>query len=190
MASPSPTATPSGTTPTVNFRAGAWANYVIKSYGALGEVASESTMKYAVADGTWNGVACWLLKVEMQMNEEGNIMKSVMTYWMNKNTLEGVHVKTQIYEGNDLISEHEEDIAPGEGGDMPKPIDISTSTSHETITVPAGTFDCTKVTVTSATGTTSSWVNANIPVIGLVKIATTTSGGAVSSTTELTAYGG
>jgi hypothetical protein len=146
-------------------------------------------MKYAIDEGTYGGTACWLLKMEMQMHEDSTTMKTVMTYWMNKNTLEGIHVKTQMYTNGELTYEHEEDIAPGEGGDMPKPIDISTATSHETITVPAGTFDCTKVTVTGATGTTSSWVNSNIPVIGLVKIETT-SGGVLKSTTELTAYGG
>jgi hypothetical protein len=184
-----PTPTPSGTNPIANFRAGAWANYIMKSYGTSGEVTSESTMKYAIDEGTYSGVACWLLKVEMTMQEGTDTIKTVITYWMNKNTLEGIHVKTQMYTNDELTYENEEDITHGEGGDMPKPIDISTSTSHETITVPAGTFDCIKVTVTSATSTTNSWVNSNIPVIGLVKM-TTTSGGVLKSTTELTAYGG
>jgi hypothetical protein len=186
-----PTSTPSGNNPIANFRAGTWANYVIKSYGTAGEVTSENTMKYAIDEGTYSGTACWLLKVEMQMNEGEETTKMLMTYWMNKNTLEGIHVKTQMYTNDELTFEHEEDISPGESGDMPKPIDLSTVTGHETITVPAGTFDCTKVTVTSTAvgSTTSSWVNSNIPVIGLVKIETT-SGGVLQSTTELTAYGG
>jgi hypothetical protein len=190
---PTPSSTPSGNNPIANFRAGTWANYIIKTYGTAGEVTSENTMKYSIDEGTYSGVACWLLKVEMQMNEDSGTIKTVMTYWMNKNTLEGIHVKTQMYTNDELTYEHEEDISPSEAGDMPKPIDISTVTGHETITVPAGTFDCIKVTVTSTaagtTTTTSQWVNSNIPVIGLVKIETT-SGGVLQSTTELTAYGG
>jgi hypothetical protein len=76
---------------------------------------------------------------------------------------------------------------------MPKPIDLNMVTGHETITVPAGTFDCDKVTVTSTsegkTIVTNEWVNTNIPVIGLVKLETK-SDGVLTSTTELKDYGG
>ncbi|HLE75933.1 MAG TPA: hypothetical protein VI864_07840 [Candidatus Bathyarchaeia archaeon] len=189
--SPNVTPTPSGNNQLVNFRAGTWAEYVMKSYNTTsGEVTSENTMKYSVDEDTYSGVACWLLEMEMTMNEDGNTLETVMTYWMNKNNLEGIHVKTQMYMNGNLTYEHEEDIDPGEDpGDMPEPIDLSTVTGHETITVPAGTFYCDKVTVTSATGVTSSWVNSNIPVIGLVKIESR-SDGVLTSTTELTGYGG
>jgi len=190
---PSPTATPSGNNPMAHFRAGTWANYVIKTYGTGGEVTAENTMKYAVDEGTYSGVACWLLKVEMQMNEDSDTIKTVMTYWMDKSNLQGIHVKTQMYTNGELTYEHEDDISPGDAGDMPEPLDMSTVTSYETITVPAGTFNCGKITITSTvsgtTTTTSEWANSDIPVIGLVKMETT-SGGALTSTTELTAYGG
>ena len=110
-----------------------------------------------------------------------------MTYWVSKSTLEGIHIKTQMYSGNDLIYENEEDIAPGDSGDIPEPIDMSTTTSTETITVPAGTFTCGKITVTTTNGTSSSWANSGIPIIGLVKMETT-SGGVITSTTELVSY--
>ncbi len=190
--SPSPTGTPSGNNPVANWRAGSWANYTIKSYES-GEVTSESKMHYAIDEGTYSGTACWLMSVEMNLNQESGTMKNLMTYWISKSTLEGIHVKTQVYMNGELISENEEDLTPSETGDMPEPIDTSTSTSSETITVPAGTFNCAKITVTSTisgtTSTTSSWANSNIPIIGLVKMETT-SGGVVTSTTELTAYGG
>jgi len=65
---PTSTPTPSGSNPLVNFRAGAWAEYVIRTYEA-GEVTSEGTMKYSVDEGTYSGVACWLLTMEMTMSE-------------------------------------------------------------------------------------------------------------------------
>jgi hypothetical protein len=146
-------------------------------------------MKYSITEGTYSGAAVWLLNVEMTNNVEGGTMKNIMTYWVNKNTMQGVHVKTQVYMNGELISENEEDIAPGEdSGTMPDPIDLSTTTSTETITVPAGTFTCGKITVTTPTGTSSSWASASVPVIGLVKIETTY-GGKVQSTTELIGYG-
>jgi hypothetical protein len=191
----SPTATPSGTNPMANWRAGSWALYTIKTYDA-GAVAAESTLKYSMDEGTLNvgnysGTACWILGYEMQSTQEGSTTKTVMTFWVSKSTLEGVHSKVQMYTNNEVIYEHEGDIAPGETGDMPEPIDMTTVTSQETITVPAGTFNCGKVTITTTvsgtTQTTSSWANSDIPIIGLVKIEQT-SGGALISTTELTSY--
>ena len=189
------TPTPTGTNPMANWRAGSWALYTIKTYDA-GAVAAESTLKYSMDEGTLNegnysGTACWIMGYEMQSTQEGSTTKTVMTYWVSKSTLEGVHSKMQMYTNNEVIYEHEGDIASGETGDMPEPIDMTTVTSQETITVPAGTFNCGKITITTTvqgtTETTSSWANSNIPIIGLVKIEQT-SGGALISTTELTDY--
>lgn len=196
---PTGTATPSQTgttTPTpsatgmdngnANLRTG-WATYTITSYA--GDEPSVSTLKYAVTEGTYSGTACWLMNVEMTLNQESGAIKTIMTYWVSKSTGEGIHIKTQTYMNDELVNEHEEDISPGEGGtDIPQPVDTSTATTFETITVQAGTFNCAKIAVTTPTGTSSAWYNSNIPVIGLVKIETT-SGGSIQSTTELTAYG-
>jgi hypothetical protein len=187
---PSPTATPSGTNPIANWRAGSWATYILKTYES-GEVAAEGTMKYAIDEGTYNGTACWLMSYEMNMTQTSGAMKTLMTYWISKSTLEGIHVKTQIYVDDVLMTNHEEDLTPGETGDMPEPIDMDTVTSYETVTVPAGTFNCGKITVTTTisgtTSTTSSWANSGIPIMGLVKLESA-SGGVVTSTTELVSY--
>jgi hypothetical protein len=184
--STSPSATPSGTNPTANWRAGSWAQYAIKTYED-GELSGEGTMKYSLDEGTYSGTACWLLKYETETAQEGSTAKTVMTYWMSKSTLEGIHVKTQMYTDNVLIYEYEDDITPGEGGDVPQPIDMTTVTTYETITVTAGTFNCGKVTVTTADGSTSSWASADVPIIGLVKMESIYNG-AVQSTTELISY--
>jgi hypothetical protein len=183
----SPTATPSGTNPMANWRAGSWALYTIKTYES-GEVAAQSTMKYSMDEGTLNvgnysGTACWLMGYELQ----SDTTRMLMTYWVSKSTLEGVHVKMQLYTDNVLTFENENDIEPGETGDIPEPIDMTTVTSYETVTVPAGTFNCGKITVTTSQSTTSSWASSDIPIIGLVKIESVVDG-AVSSTTELTSY--
>jgi len=185
-----PTPTSSGNNQVGNFKAGTWAQYAIKSYDA-GEVTSEGTMKYAIDEGTYSGTACWIMAYEMQYNQESGTMKTVMTYWISKSTLQGIHVKTQVYMNDELISENEEDITSDEPEDMPEQIDLSTATSFETITVPAGTFYCGKNTVTTSVSgvihTTSAWASAEVPVTGLVKMESM-SDGALLSTTELISY--
>ncbi|MEM2099150.1 MAG: hypothetical protein QXU99_05350 [Candidatus Bathyarchaeia archaeon] len=186
------TPTPSGTGLTANFRAGAWAQYVIKTYSPSGEVVTQSSMKYSVSEGSYNGVDCWLLKVETVMNEETGTVKTVMTYWMNKNTLKGIHSKTETFVNDELINVVEEDITPDEE-DVPKPFDLSTVITYETITVPAGTFNCGKITLQFTAGgkttVTNTWASKDVPVVGLVK-QETRQDGVLLSITELTAYGG
>ena len=184
-----PTATPSGSTQ-VGYRAGTWAQYSMKTY-EFGEVISDGIMKYAIDEGSYSGSACWLMTYEMLMNDDGGSMKTVMTYWISKSTLEGIHVKTQIYIDDVLLSETEEDLTPADSGDMPEPVDITGAPSYETITVPAGTFYCGKFSITTnvsgSTQTASTWASAQVPVTGLVKMETIVDGD-VTSTTELISY--
>jgi hypothetical protein len=187
-ASPTPAATPSGSTQVGSYKAGTWAQYALKGYDE-GELASESTLKYAIDEGTYSGTACWLMTVETESQESGT--KSVTTYWMDKSTLQGIHMKIQMYVDDVLVYETEEDLEPGDSGDIPEPIDFSTATTSETITVPAGTFNCGKVSITTnisgATHTTSTWASASVPILGLVKTESL-SDSAVVSTMELISY--
>jgi hypothetical protein len=186
----SPTATPSGNNQVGSYKAGTWAQYSLESYDE-GALVSEGTLKYAIDEGTYSGTACWIMTYEMQMNQDTGTMKTVMTYWISKSTMEGIHVKTQIYMNDDLISENEEDLTPGDSGDMPEQIDMTTATSYETITVPAGTFNCGKNTITTSvsgvTHTTSTWASTSVPILGLVKTESL-SDGVVVSTMELISY--
>ena len=184
----SPTATPSGSGQMADFRAGVWATYLVKTYDETGTVDSESTMKYAIDDGSYNGAACWLFTMEMQMDEDSVGIKTVSTYWTDKSTLEAVHMKTQIYTNGEVTYEYEEDIEPGDTSEMPDPVDMDTFTTYETITVPAGTFYCGKISITTASGEATTWATSDVPILGFVKMETT-SNGIPTTTTELTAYG-
>ncbi len=187
-ATPTPTATPSGNTETGGYKAGTWVQYALKAYDE-GELVSESTLKYAVDEGTYSGTACWLMTIETESQESET--KSVTTYWMNKNTLQEIHMKMQMYVNGELLYETEEDIEPGDSGDMPEQIDVNTAAIYETITVPAGTFNCGKMSITTSvsgvTRTTSTWASAEVPITALVKTESIADG-AVTSTMELISY--
>ncbi len=187
-ATPTPTATSSGDNQVGSYKAGTWAQYALKAYDE-GELVSESTLKYAIDEGTYSGTACWLMTIETETQESGT--KSVTTYWTDKSTLQAIHMKMQMYVNGDLVYETEEDLEPGDSGDMPEQIDLSTATSSETITVPAGTFNCGKTSITTnisgVTRTTSTWASAQVPITALVKTESL-SDGAVISTMELVSY--
>jgi hypothetical protein len=198
--SASPTSTPSVTaTPgssgqsSVGYRVGAWANYTMKNYDENGDVTARYNIRYAVDQGTSKGVDCWLLQTEMELSSEGSVMKTITTYLLDKSSLQGLHYKIQVYLNGIVISTTENDYSPGDVNNIPTAINPSVIIGQETITVPAGTFNCDKATTTTTdlgtTYVTTVWGNSNIPVVGLVKQELTSSGVLISAT-ELIAYGG
>ena len=198
--SPSPTSSPSATvTPSpsgavsIGYRDGAWANYTLKNYNSNGAVAANYDMSYAVSQGSINGVDCWILKTELKLSIGTDVTKTVTTYWLNKSNLQGVHYKIVITSNDIVISDTENDYSPGDFNDIPTTINPSTVISKESVTVPAGTFNCDKAVSTQTdlgkTFVTTVWGNSNIPVVGMVK-QQMTQDGVLISTTELTSYGG
>jgi len=198
--SPSPaptsqvTATPNLSEQTsAGYRDGAWANYTAENYDANGVVVANYNLGYAVSQGTIKGVDCWIFRTELQLATEGSVMKTITTYWLDKSNLQGVHYKIVMISNGIVISETENDYAPGDFNDIPTAIKPSTILTKESVTVPAGTFNCDKAVITQTdlgkTYVTTIWGNSNIPVIGMAK-QTMTQDGVLISSTELTAYGG
>ena len=198
--SASPTSTPSATvTPSpsgivsVGYRDGAWANYTTQNYNASGAVTALYNLRYAVSQGTLKGVDCWILQTDLKLSGDGYVAETIVTYWLDKSNLQGLHYKIVISSNGIVISDTENDYSPGDVNDIPTAINPNMVLGKETITVPAGTFNCDKSTTTMTdrgyTYVTTVWGNSNIPVIGMAKQQMTVDG-VLISTTELTAYGG
>jgi len=198
--SPSPaptsqvTATPTPSEQTsVGFRDGAWANYTTKNYNADGAVTANYDLGYAISQGTIKGIDCWIFRTELKLTTEDNVMKTVTTYWLDKSNLQGVHYRIVITSNDVVISDTENDYSPDDFNDIPTTINPTTVVTEESVTVPAGTFNCDKAVITQTdlgkNYVTTVWGNSNIPVIGMVK-QTMLQDGILISSTELIAYGG
>jgi hypothetical protein len=198
--SPSPTSTPLVTatpiqsgTAFAGYRNGAWANYTTHNYDSSGAVTATYALGYAVSQGPINGIDCWILQTELKLSTGSDVTKTVTTYWLDKSSLHGIHYKIVISSNGIVISDTENDYAPGDFNNIPTAINPNMVLSKESVTVPAGTFNCDKASITQTdlgkTFVTSTWGNTNIPVVGMVK-QTMTQDGVLISTTELTAYGG
>jgi hypothetical protein len=126
------------------------------------------------------------------MEENGTVMKIVVTWWMDKSSFEVHHGRVEMYMDNELISQQEFDPAqaPEEAGEPPEPVDLSYSVGRETVTVTAGTFeDCIKTEVTTEGQTVHVWVHPDVPVWGVVKVEAYIDGEKTLSM-ELISYGG
>ena len=195
---PSSSPTPSQTTSSspgsgifAGYRAGSWANYTVKSYDANGVVTEQNALSYAVSEGTRNGVACLIMVSEGEMGQ-GDAMR--ITYWISKSNSDSIHLRSQMFTNGVVVSDTESDINASDfdlsGLSIP---DSVTVVGQETVTVPAGTFNCEKDTTTMTfyglTSVSTRWVSSNIPIMGLVKDQSIQEG-VLQSTTELIAYGG
>jgi hypothetical protein len=195
--SPSPTpqvtTTPIPSQTSTGFRDGAWANYTTENYDATGVVVANYDLSYVVNQGTFKGSDCWIFKTELKLTTEGSIMKTVTTYWLDKSNLQGLHYRIVITSNDMVISDTENDYSPGDFNDIPTAIKPSTVVSKETVSVPAGTFNCDKAVITQTdlgkNYVTTVWGNSNIPIIGMAK-QTMTQDGVLISSKELISYGG
>lgn len=176
--------------PDVNFQVGAWVNYTSTSYDNDGNVAGVMPMQWSVEEGAYNGSNCWILNQTMWITADGSMTETLIVWYVDKTSFNNLHMTMMTYVDGVLMSTDE--YNPDSPGFISKPamLNEQTGVGQETITVPAGTFNCNKSTTTDATtGTvTNIWYNSDIPVFSLVK-EETLNGTQVTSLTELTAYG-
>jgi hypothetical protein len=175
------------------YRLGAWANYTTEYYNETGDVSAKYNLGYSVNEGIKNGIDCWILQTENELITDFGPMKTTTKYWLDKRDLQGVHYKIQISSNGIVISDTENDYAPGDVNDIPTAIVPNTIITQEAISVPAGTFNCDKAETTvidlGKTYVTTVWGNSNIPIIGMVKQEMARDGFRISAT-SLVAYGG
>ncbi len=172
-----------GTTPSLGeYKAGQWVKYRISSQG----MELEMEMKVEGFE-TKEGVNCVKMVYTQGMPSGG---KMVMTIWYDPETGKVVWWKSQIIVGGEVVQEKE-----GSGAKLPTkrhlPLvkDWGSYKGKETITVPAGTFECDKYEKKTPTGKMIFWINTEIPITRMVKMETIVAGEKMVSM-ELESYGG
>ena len=148
-----------------NLRVGDYANYTVKEY-KNGDVTKEYPITWIVDEGTYNGTDCLVMTVTADTTTTS---KTIIYWYMDKETYQGIAMKSQVYANDTLISEDESEFSQAAAY-----IDPQTIVGQEIITVSAGTFTCDKVVVSDATtsSTTTQWYNSDVPIVGLVKLET------------------
>ncbi len=190
---PAATASPAPSTePIINFKSGAWANYTLTSYDETAN--TTMPMDMILGEGTFNGTDCWTMNVTTSFTNEGSTIDTIMVWYMNKTTsFDLLNLKMITYMDGAFVSEDDYDPTNAtQFGDSPSQFDPTTIVGQESITVPAGTFDCMKATVTDATSgnISNTWFSSTVPLFGMVKQQTLNSAQVVTSETILEAYGG
>jgi hypothetical protein len=145
------------------------ANYTVKTY-ENGIVTATYPITWNVVKGTYNGTDCLVLEVRTDMKVKNSTTTTIVYWYMDKSTYNGLSMKTSTYIDGVFVSE---DVSEFSG--PPAFIDPQTIVGHETITVAAGTFACDKVVVADYgnTGNTANeWYSSDVPIGGLVKIET------------------
>ena len=184
-AGPAEKGTPTPAPGPAAWKVGSYAEYRLVMQG------KESTLKYSVdGEEVYNGQDCYLLTYTMTMGNQ----RTEYTMWITKAEHKPVHARMRMYQGDTLIMEKEMDVKQAEEMLPPSATagEKAKFLGYETITVPAGTFNCAKyeaeVTQAGVTTKTTFWLSNNVPMFGLVK-AESVQNGNVVSTMELISYG-
>jgi hypothetical protein len=119
------------------------------------------------------------------MANKNSTTTSIVYWYMDKDTYDGLFTKTETYVDGVFVSKIESEFSG-----PPAFVDPQTIVAQEKITVPAGTFDCFKSVVTDYgnTGQTANqWYSSEVPIGNLVKIETY-KGAQLTTLRELIAY--
>jgi hypothetical protein len=172
-----------------NFRAGAYVEYLLKSFDNNGSL-FERQAKWSVDEGTYNGTDCWLLIIDnSETSTEGVKSEVILTLYLSKGSLERVHIKSQMFLAGDLIFEDESETDSTEFNDIIPTQFPAQYVAYETVTVLAGTFTgCAKVSDTQTGSVFNAWVHEDVPVWGIVKMESY-EGETLVTSMELKAYG-
>jgi hypothetical protein len=174
---------------TANFLAGNQVEYILKAYDTNGSVSSQSQAKWSVEEGVYNETSCWLLGIEnSETSSEGIKSETLLTVYLQKSTLERVHIKVQMFLNDDLVFTDESDPDSTDYDDMIPMQFPAQYVAYETVTVPAGTFlGCGKVSDADSGSVFNAWIHKDVPVWGIVKMESY-QGETLVSTMELKTY--
>ncbi len=148
-----------------SLRVGDYANYTVKEY-KNGVLTTEYPVTWMVDEGTYNGEDCLVMTITADTTATS---KTIIYWYMDKETYRGLTMKTQVYVDGALVSENESEFTQAAAY-----IDPQSIVGQETITVSAGTFTCDKAVISDATtgSTTTQWYSTEVPIVGLVKLET------------------
>lgn len=160
---------------------GQWVKYAISSKG----MQLEMEMKVEGFE-TKEGVQCAKIVITQEMPQG----EMVITIWYDPEGGKIIWWKSQLKVGDEIVQERE-----GPGGTLPgkehMPLteDWGEYVGKETVTVPAGSFDCDRYEKKVPRGKVVIWVNSQVPITKIVKMETIILGDKVF-TMELKDYGG
>jgi hypothetical protein len=189
---PAGTAAPSGLTTlgsAIDMSKIKWYEYVITvSSPDVGSTHMKMRMDYGV---TYNGQAADKCTMSSDITQDGQTITTVTESYVDKagNSLGG-HIKAM--QGGQVLYEMDVPASSGGGGTSSVENPLSTNSGaaltgvgSETVTVPAGTYACTKYAWSASGGSGTIWVSSSVPLP--VKVDTRVSGGTM--TMELNGWG-
>jgi hypothetical protein len=154
---------------TLTLKPGDSTNYTVTTY-ENGTVTAVYPVTWTVIDANYNGTDCLALKIVTDMSDKNSNTTSLVYWYVDKDTYNGIATKTQTYVNGALVSENESAFSG-----PPAQVDPQTIVGQETITVAGGTFTCDKVVVDNYGNTGESateWYSPAVPMGGLVKVET------------------
>jgi hypothetical protein len=159
-------------TPVTNFSDGSWANYTATFY-EVGQGYPGAMMTYTIS-GTFKNQACWVYYENLTWTDTNGSWVEVDTYYLDKTTYQSIGQTCEITQ-NGAIHSQEEFTGEDMSNDFTRFSNMTIVSKDASITMPNGTFTCTKqegVIYSAGQQNTYSavvWVKNDIPNWGIVK---------------------
>jgi hypothetical protein len=167
----------SGQTPTSevvhNFSDGAWANYAITSYDDAGVAKGHGVENSTVTAGTCGEKTCWIYSGNFVfIYNNGTVVNQTMTYYYDKSNYATLQMSSLSYVNGELADNTT--LGPNDAGfedDDTFYGDLNVTATNQSVSVPAGTFQCTvREGPDPDTGMTYTlWASKDVPAWGEVK---------------------
>lgn len=159
-------------TPITNFSDGSWANYNATFYED--EQAYPGAMMTYTISGTWQNQDCWQYVENLTWTDTNGSWVEVDTYYLNKATYQSIGQTCQMTLNGAVYSE-DEFTGADLSNDFERFSNMTIVSKDASVTVPKGTFTCTKQQGViysagqQATFDVTVWVKSDIPNWGIVK---------------------
>jgi hypothetical protein len=127
-----------------NFSDGAWLNYAIVSYNSDGTPKGHGVENSTITAGTYAGTPCWICAGDVVFTyNNGTVFHDVMTFYYDKSTYATLQMCMVRYADGEL--QYNETIGPNDEGfidDYAYLSSLNVTATGQTVSVPAGTFEC------------------------------------------------
>lgn len=177
-----------------NFSDGAWVNYAIVSYNLSdGKPKGHGVENSTIAAGTYNETPCWIYAANIVFTyNNGTVFHDLMTSYYDKSTYATLQLSMIRYADGEL--QFNETLGPNDEGfidDLAYMNNLNVTATHQNMSVPAGSFECTVrggPDPTEPDVALAIWLSEDVPAWGEVK-SQYSSDGYVFCTYTLESYG-
>jgi hypothetical protein len=154
-----------------HFSDGAWVTYAIVGYDDAGAVRGRGFENSTVTAGTYAEKSCWIYSGNITFTyNNGTVVNDTMTTYYDKSNCTTLQMSMLRYvNGEVAINDTSGPQDAGYSDDLTFFSSLNVTATNQSVSVPAGTFECTVREGLDSGMTYTTWLSKDVPAWGEVK---------------------